>query len=251
MTPGDFFTPDAPRVLAHRGFALDAPENTMLAFAAAINEGAEYVETDVHATADGVAVVAHDPTLERTAGRPERIDSLLWHELENIPLGDDQTVPTLHDVLDTFPDTRFNIDMKSDAAVAPTVRAISALRVTDRVLLTSFREARRRRARQLLPNVATSASKSIVLRAIGAAKLGSRAVMSRALRDVDALQIPERMRSTRVLSETLLALAHECGTEVHVWTVNERDDIDRLLRVGVDGIVTDRVDVALKAVAER
>lgn len=245
-----YFEPPAPRVFAHRGFALDAPENTLLAFAAAINEGVDFIETDVHATADGVAVVAHDPTLERTAGRTERIEQLFSGDLENIHLGDDQTIPTLQEALDAFPDTRFNIDVKCDAAVAPTVRAVLEIGAQDRVLLTSFKERRRRRAQELLPGVATSASSAIVTRAIAAARIGSRALMRRALRDVHALQIPEQLRGVRILTPALLDLAHECGAEVHIWTVNDLDTMERLLRSGVDGIVTDRTDLAMKAIGK-
>lgn len=251
MPAEHYFSPTTPRVLAHRGFALEAPENTLLAFAAAVNEGAEFIETDVHATADGVAVVSHDPTLERIAGREERIDRLLWGQLERIPLGDDQTVPSLKEALDAFPDTRFNIDMKSDAVVVPTVRAIVELGATARVLLTSFKEQRRKRAQALLPDVATSGSSAVVARAVAAARFRSRAMMKRALRDVQALQIPERLRRTRVLTPSLLELAHESGTEVHVWTVNRKDDMERLLRSGVDGLVTDRIDIAMDVIGRR
>ena len=216
-----------------------------------MDAGADIVETDVHATADGVAVIAHDPTLERTAGRSERIDALLWEQLRHIPVGDDQTVPMLEEALDAFPDTRFNIDMKDDASVAPTVRAVTRIAAQDRVLLTSFSEARRRRAKTLLPGVVTSASRKTVMAAVVAARTGSNAMIRWALRDVEALQIPERNGSLQVLTPRLLEMAHGLGKEVHIWTVNDSLRMQQLLDFGVDGIVTDRIDRAVEVISAR
>lgn len=238
-------------MLAHRGFSPDAPENTLLAFAAAIDAGAEIIETDVHATADGVSVVAHDPTLERTAGRDDSIESLLWQQLQHIPLGDDQTTPTLLEALDAFPDTRFNIDMKSDASVVPTVRAVAMLGAEDRVLLTSFSERRRRQAASLLPAIATGGSRRTAIAALAAARAGSLRMMRWALKDVDALQIPERSGAVQVLSPRMLELVQAAGRELHVWTVNDEQRMHQLLDFGVDGIVTDRIDRARRVLDAR
>lgn len=222
----------------------------MVAFAAAVNAGADYIETDVHASSDGIAVVSHDPTLLRTAGRDVAVESLSWSELNLVDLGDDQTIPRLDDLLMAFPDTRFNIDMKSDAAVEPTVRAVRAARASERVLLTSFDERRRRRAAGLLPGIATSGSRRSVILAIIASLAGSKTLMRFALRHVVALQVPLRHGAVKVLTPRMIDLVHSLGKEIHVWTINDPKVMAKLLAAGVDGIVSDRIDLALEVVRE-
>jgi glycerophosphoryl diester phosphodiesterase len=246
-----FFAPAPPRVFAHRGLAIDAPENTPLAFAKAIAAGAGYIETDVHASADGIAMIAHDEDLKRTAGRDVRVAQLTKSELARLDLGQQQHMPTLAEVLDGFPETRFNIDIKSVDAVDPVVRTILDLKAVDRVLVSSFDERRRRAAVAALPGVATSASATRFLRALAAAKVGADAAVRRALRGIHAVQIPERALRVSTITPRTLSAFHAAGVEVHVWTINEPDRMRLLLDAGVDGIVTDRADLALQVVAER
>src|SRR6266542_37782 len=127
-----------PIAFAHRGGAALAGENTMAAFARAVELGYRYIETDTHATADGVAVVFHDHTLARIAGRPERIRQLPWAELSRVRVDGQPVVPRLSDVLDAWPKVRFNIDVKADGAVGPTIEAVRATGALDRVLLASL-----------------------------------------------------------------------------------------------------------------
>ena len=127
-----------PRVIAHRGLAIDAPENTLLAFARALTAGATHLETDVHASADGVAVVAHDPDLSRVAGRSVHVAQLTMPALRRIDLGHGQGFCSLAEALDAFPQARFNIDVKDARAAAPAVDVIRAARATERVLITSL-----------------------------------------------------------------------------------------------------------------
>lgn len=240
-----------PRVLAHRGLAVDAPENSMLAFVHAMDAGASYLETDVHATADGVAVLAHDPSLDRVAGRDLTIEAMLWQDLAAVDLGRGEQVPGLREALLALPDARWNIDLKSDAAVVPAVRAVVEAKAADRVLLTSFSERRRRQAQALLPTAATSASQAIVAKALVALRLGMRGALERILEPVVALQVPRRAGRVEIVTERSVAALHAAGVEVHVWTVNEPDEMRELLDLGVDGIVTDRCDLAVRVVAER
>jgi glycerophosphoryl diester phosphodiesterase len=238
-------------VLAHRGLALEAPENTLLAFLAAVGIGATHVETDVNASADGVAVISHDPALDRVAGRPGRIRDLTFDQLREIDLGRGQTFCSLAEALDAFPETHFNIDIKSMDAVADVVRAVTAARAVDRVLVTSFSEARRRAAVRLLPGVATSASSTGFAAALAAGRLRAAPVLRRILRDIDAVQVPENYSGVAIVSKRMVDLLHSAKVEVHVWTVNEEPDMHRLLDLGVDGIVTDRADTALDVLAAR
>ena len=147
-----------PRIIAHRGLALDAPENTLLAFLRALNAGATHLETDVHASADGVAVISHDPDLGRVAGRSVNVGQLTMPELRRVDLGHGQGFCSLAEALDAFPQARFNIDIKDEASAAPAAEAIRAARAQDRVLITSFSKDRRRAVSGALPGVATSPS---------------------------------------------------------------------------------------------
>ncbi len=244
-----FFGPPTPRVLAHRGLATEAPENTLLAFAAAVGLGITHVETDVHVSADGVAVVAHDPDLSRVAGLTARVDELSASELAEVDLGGGQHMPTLAEALDGFPDVFFNIDLKTMDAVAPTVDAISALRAHDRVLLTSFSERRRRAVLRLLPNVATSASGPRFAAALLASVVRGGPVVRRALRGLHAVQVPERALGLDTVTPARIRAFHAAGVEVHVWTINDAESMRRLYERGVDGIVTDRADIGLEVVA--
>lgn len=244
-----WFDPPAPRVLAHRGLALGAPENTLAAFEEAVRAGARYLETDIHPSADGAAVLAHDPTLRRVAGRPDAVSDLSLDELRGVDLGGGHGFGTLDDLLHAFPEARLNIDVKTDAAAAPTIAAVRRAGAAHRVLLTAFSDARRRRLADAAPDTVTSAGRASVLRALAASRGRSPAAMRRAVAGARALQIPERVGRLRLLSPALLETAHAAGLEVHVWTVNDESDMRRLLALGVDGIVTDRADLALRIVA--
>ena len=237
-------------MLAHRGLALEAPENTLLAFAHAVAIGADYIETDVHLTADGVAVVSHDPSLRRVAGRDVGVSKLTMAELRRVDLGHGQGYCSLEEALDGFGETRFNIDVKAAAAVAATVDAVQRTRAGSRVLLTSFSDGRRRRLGELVPDAVTSAGRAGVIRARLGARFGPRSI-TWALRGAAALQVPERVGPVRVVTPRFIRGAHDAGAEVHVWTVNDPADMTRLLDLGVDGLVTDRADLALPLVSGR
>lgn len=246
-----YLSPARPRLFAHRGLAVDAPENTLLAFAKAIGIGATYVETDVQASSDGVAVIAHDPDLKRIGGRDVRIDQLTMAELRRIDLGEGQGFCSLAEALDTFPETRFNIDVKSAAAVAPTVSAIVAANASNRVLVSSFSEGRRVAVLRDLPGVVSSSSARRFVIALLAGKVGLSPAVRAALRGLVAVQIPERALGMTTVSERMLRRLNAAGVEVHVWTVNDPERMRQLLDLGVDGLVTDRIDLALEVVRSR
>lgn len=246
-----YFEPARPRVFAHRGLALDAPENTLLAFAHALAVGVDHVETDVHASRDGVAMVAHDDDLSRVGGSSDRVDALTAAELARLDLGAGQHMPTLAEALDAFPDLRFNIDLKSEASIAPTIEAIRRTRAEQRVLLTSFSEQRRRAALRMLPGVATSASGPRFALALAASVVRATPAVRRALTGIHAVQIPERALGLSTVTPARIRAFHSAGVEVHVWTINEPAIMARLLDLGVDGIVTDRADLALEVISRR
>jgi glycerophosphoryl diester phosphodiesterase len=240
---GRFFAPPLPRIFAHRGLALEFPENTIGAFRRAIEAGATHLETDAHSSADGVAVLSHDPDLRRVLGRDVRIDRLTMAELEQTELGGGECFTSLENALRSLPEARFNIDIKSADAITPVVEAIRTARAIDRVLVVSFDEGRRARAVAGLPGVATAASTSGTRTAIAGAKLGIASLVRRGLAGVDAVQVPERYGRVRLITPRVVRAIHETGREIHVWTVNDPADMRRLLDAGVDGLVSDRCDL--------
>lgn len=241
-----------PRALAHRGFvppdSEGVTENSFAAVAAAHAAGAQYVESDCHLTRDGRVVLFHDDTLQRVAVDPRPIAEVAFVELERL-MADRGGIVELAQVLDAFPTMRFNLDVKAPAAAEPTGRAVS--RHADRVLLTSFSDARREAAlascRAAGGHAATSAGSATIARTLAALITGSTALVRRALAGIDALQVPTRHRRVPIVTPRLIRAAHRLGVEVHVWTVNDPAEMRRLLDLGVDGIVTDRIDLGLRA----
>ncbi|QDZ13710.1 glycerophosphodiester phosphodiesterase family protein [Humibacter ginsenosidimutans] len=241
--PVRYFDGAPPRSIAHRGLALHAQENTLEAFAAALDAGADILETDVHASADGVAVICHDDDLSRIAGVDAPVEQLASDELLRLSLVGGGRLATLAETLERFPRARFNIDVKTDAALSPTVAAVGTAGAQQRVLIASFAQRRRRRAVRALAGAATSASTPGVALALMGTWLRLPPLVRLALRDVDAVQVPRRQGSVTVVSPSFVRAVHDAGREVHVWTVNDPDEMRELLSMGVDGIITDRCDL--------
>jgi glycerophosphoryl diester phosphodiesterase len=242
MAPSYLDSP-LPRILAHRGLALGVPENTAASFRAALDAGADYLETDAHVTADGVAVLAHDPSVLDGSRRVVIADETA-DRIEEVDLGGGERVPRLDDVLTTLPHARFNIDVKARAAAESVARAVLDARATDRVLVTSFDGDTRRAVVRLLPGVATSASGDLVARVLLPAHLGMSGAVRRLLRGIPCVQVPERRGPVPLVTRRTVRTFHAAGVEVHVWTVNDPAEMRRLVALGVDGIVTDRCDLA-------
>ena len=244
-----FLDAPGPLAFAHRGGAADGDENTAAAFQRAVTLGFRYVETDVHVTSDGVPVVFHDVTLARVAGRPDRIDALSWADLATVRVGGAAAVPRLDEVLAAWPSIRFNIDVKSDAGPAPVVTAVRDAGATERVLLASFSDARLARIRALAgPSIATALGVHSVAR-LRLASLAGLPVRFPA--SVAAAQVPVRHGRLRVVDRRFLATARRAGLQVHVWTIDDPVEMNRLLDLGVDGIMTDRTDVLRDVYAAR
>ena len=224
---------------AHRGGAAQGDENTEQAFARAVAAGYRYVETDVHATRDGVAVVMHDDTLDRMTGVQGRVGELSYPDLASIRVAGAAAIPTLGEVLEAWPGIKFNIDIKADDAVAPTIDAVVRAGAQARVLLASFSDARLRVVRTRL-KVATSMAQGEVTRLWLASRLGLRVKVPES---VVAVQVPVRHGRLRVVDRRLITLAHRLGLQVHVWTIDDPDEMAGLLDLGVDGIMTDRIEV--------
>jgi glycerophosphoryl diester phosphodiesterase len=244
--PYPYLDAPVPLALAHRGGAfhpeIEGLENTMAAFRHAVALGYRYLETDVHVTSDRVLLAFHDEVLDRVTDRVGSIAATSYAEVQDALVGGTERVPTLAELFEAFPDVRFNIDVKSDGAVAALADFVAERQAWDRVLVGSF--SRRRLAafrRATGGRVATSAHPFEV----AAFRLSPAAFLARALtpgRPV-ALQVPHRSGRLRVVTPGLVRRAHALGLHVHVWTVDDPDEMNALLDRGVDGIITDRTDI--------
>ena len=238
-----YFTGTKPWIIAHRGLAITAVENTLKAFQDAIHAGATHLETDVQASSDGVAVLCHDPDLMRLAGRSMPIAELTFDELRSIDLGNGARITSLEEALGSLPHERFNIDIKDGRSAASVITAIRRTAAMNRVLVTSFSRRRRRLVADALDGVATSPAASEVIRIIAAARLARSKDLSRRCQGFEAIQIPERFGTFRLVTSTTVQAFHNAGLDVHVWTVDDLHDMKRLIDMGVDGIVTNRSDL--------
>ncbi|WP_245644411.1 glycerophosphodiester phosphodiesterase [Nocardioides jensenii] len=250
------FLDDPPGVLAfaHRGGAfhpeIEGLENTMAAFRHAVALGYRYLETDVHATRDGMLLAFHDSILDRVTDQKGELSTLSYAEVQGALIGGRERVPTLAELFDEFPEVRFNIDIKSAAAVRPLADFIGARNAHDRVLVGSFSGASLRLFRRLTQGrVPTSAHPVEV--AVWLLSPTGRIARLLTGGHVAALQIPHRKRGIPVTNSWLLRKAHAMGTHVHVWTIDDPDEMAELLDRGVDGLMTDRTDILKAVLVER
>lgn len=245
-----FATPTV-TALAHRGFSGGGQghelENSMAAFQAAVDLGFDWVETDVHATADGVLLAFHDDVLDRTTDGTGVIAQLPYDEVAKARIAGTEPIPKLTDILERWPDLNINIDVKSEGAIEPLVAAIEDHQAHDRVRVASFSDARRRAVLSKLSRPTKSSPGQTTMALIWFASWLPaplrRPVIKLLARDIDALQIPEKHGRITVLTDRLLNAAHEAGLDVHVWTINAEADMRRLIARGVDGLISDRADI--------
>jgi glycerophosphoryl diester phosphodiesterase len=236
-----------PLAFAHQGaHAADrAGENTMASFDAAVALGYRYLETDAHATSDGVLVAFHDDHLDRLTDRTGAIGDLPWAEVSAARVRERDEIPRLEDLLTAWPDVRINIDPKHDAAVEPLVNLVRRTGTIDRVCIGAFSDRRLARVRaELGERVCTSMGPRQVGRLVAASRGLPAGRFSAA-----CVQVPVRRGPVHLVTDRFVAAAHDRGLQVHVWTINAAEDMHRLLDQGVDGIMTDRTDV-LKAVLQ-
>jgi glycerophosphoryl diester phosphodiesterase len=244
--------------LAHRGGAVPGHdlglENTLPAFENAVRLGYHYLETDVHATSDGHLLTFHDELLDRVTDRVGRIRDHAYAEITSVRVSGREPIPRLSDLLETFPDVRWNVDLKSPRAVDPMVELIRRTGAHERVCVGSFsgpvlRRFRSRAAAAGGPEIATSVGVAAVavLRFAPAGRL-----LEPLLRDAGRVfQVPHVHRGLRVVDRAFVERAHAGGRHVHVWTVNDRAEMEHLLDLGVDGLITDRTDLLRDVLVDR
>jgi glycerophosphoryl diester phosphodiesterase len=264
-----FLDAPGPLAFAHRGGPAHAPENSWRAFEHAVGLGYRYLETDLHATADGVLVAFHDKTLTRVCGQDGRVCRLSHAELSAARIGGTEPIPALEDLLAAWPDVRFNLDVKDVRAIAPLPEVLRRTNAWDRVCVVSFSASRLRAARRAIGRPVCMAASPLGTAVVrfggrrgrrdrpgpgqpGPGQPGllraARARQQWPLTDwltrtgVRCVQVPASMAAP-----PFIARAHALGLQVHAWTVNDRPAMERLLDLGVDGIMTDET-VALREV---
>ena len=252
-----FFGASKPRVFAHRGGCALGPENTVPAFERGLAAGADGLELDVHLSSDGIVVVCHDETLDRTTDASGRLGTRTAAELARVDAGYRYVdpggrfpyrgcgvgIPTLRDVLRRFRDVPIIVEMKVNSpemgrALAADVVAMSAV---DRVCAAGDGSRAVRAVREAQPAIATSATRQDVRLAL----YRSWAHWPVRQTEYGGYQVPETAGLTRVVSPSFIRHAHEAGLEVQVWTVDEAADMERLLEWGVDGLISNRPDLAV------
>ena len=243
-----FLDSSLPLAFAHRGGDEAGLENTLWSFRRASDLGYRYMETDVHLTADGKLVALHDATLDRVTDGRGRVEELTWAEIRRSRVAGREPVPLLAELLEALPATRWNLDVKSEAALRPLLAELDRLDAWQRVCLGAFDEGRVARAQALAgPRLATSLGTRGVL-ALRLRSLGLRAPVRRS---AVCVQVPVRHAGVPVVDRAFLATARRLGMQVHVWTVNDRQWMGRLLDLGVDGIMTDRTEDLRAVLRER
>lgn len=239
---------------AHRGGAyhpeVEGLENTITAFRHAVELGYRYLETDVHVTKDGVLLAFHDSVLDRVTDLKGAIADLTLADVRQAKVGGREEVPTLAQLFEEFSEARFNIDIKADGAVRPLADFISAHAAWDRVLVGSFSERRLRRFRRLTGGRVATAGTPLEIAAFRFVPSPRLAKLLTRQRPA-ALQIPLRRGRLRILTQGLIRRAHAAGLHVHVWTVDDPEEMGAALRLGVDGIFTDRTDLLKNLLSAR
>ncbi|HHT28284.1 MAG TPA: phosphatase PAP2 family protein [Firmicutes bacterium] len=242
-------------VLGHKGADGLAPGNTLAAFGAALQAGADIIECDVRLTADGHLVVFHDATVDAitdgtgavrsyTLAELQKLDAAYNYTLDGVSYpfrGQDYHIPTLAAALAAYPETRFNIDMKDHDEHVPQalLEVLDEAGARDRVIVASFDGQTIRRFRKLAPDVATSLAQDEVTRLFIMARLG---IGNMYKPPAKYIQVPERQGPLQIVTPSFVDLVHSLGMSIQVWTVNDRTSMYRLIDAGVDGIVTDYPD---------
>ncbi|MFI1396857.1 glycerophosphodiester phosphodiesterase [Streptomyces sp. NPDC020681] len=241
---------DHPSTLAfaHRGGAADGIENTAAAFRRAADLGYRYFETDVHTTADGMLVAFHDTTLDRVTDANGKISALPWNEVQQARVGGKEPLALFEQLLEEFPEARWNVDIKAEPALVPLVDLVRRTGAWDRVCVGSFSESRVARAKRLAgPRLATSYG----VRGVLGLRLRSWGIPAAVRLGAVCAQVPESQSGIRVVDRKFVDHAHARGLQVHVWTVNDADRMAALLDLGVDGIMTDHLETLRTVLTDR
>lgn len=233
---------------AHRGGAEEHPENTMRAFAAAVAMGYRYIETDIHITSDGKLLAFHDDRLERVCDGAGLIQSLPWSVVQQARVAGTEPIVELQELLETFPETRFNLDIKHWAALEPSLELLDRMQCWDRVCIGSFSDRRLGQVRNKLKRNGVRVCTSMGPLGVLAMKAREYRLPTRS--SALCAQVPVKHAGITVVTPKFVNACHARNMPVHVWTIDEPDEIRRLVNLGVDGIMTDKPSLLKQVLVE-
>ena len=243
----DYLNYNGLAVMAHRGGSLEAPENTIESFKYAIEIGSDIIETDIQLSSDGVPYIFHDDDLKRIPGIEKNFNDLLASEIDELNIFGDFKIPTLEETLKQFPDTKFQIDFKTDEVVDPAIEIINKLpHVKKNLCVASFSSQRLQKIKSKLSDVTYSMGPHEVLKLL----LKSFGIY-RGEVGGDCLQIPIYRYGIKIVTKRFVDFCKRENIKISVWTINSTEEMDYLIDLDVDGIITDKPKALINLLASR
>ena len=234
-------------VMAHRGGSLEAPENTLESFKYALEIGSDIIETDIQLSSDGIPYIFHDDDLKRIPGIDKNFNELLASEIDELIIFDDYKIPTLEETLKQFPNTRFQIDFKTDEVVDPAIEIINKLpNIKKNLCVASFSSQRLQKIRSKLSDVTYSMGPHEVLKLL----LKSFGVYRGEISG-DCLQIPIYRYGIKIVTQRFVDFCKRENIKISVWTINSIEEMDYLIDLDVDGIITDKPKALINLLASK
>ncbi|HCB01022.1 MAG TPA: glycerophosphodiester phosphodiesterase [Anaerolineae bacterium] len=252
--------PPKPLVIAHQGGDWLWPGNTMFAFQNAVDLGVDVLEMDLHITKDNVLVLIHDETIDRTTNGSGEVELMTLEEIKTYDAGYDWsrdegatfpfrgqgiTISTLEEVFTAFPDKHMTIEIKKSntSMIDPFCEMIREYDMGDKIVVASFYDDKMKEFRETCPEVATSSAKNETTVFVLLSKVFLTGFYSP---QFYSLQVPEESSGITVMTESFIRLAHERNLAVEPWTINDEETMQKFIKWGVDGIMTDRPDIMLE-----
>ena len=243
----DYLNYNGLAVMAHRGGSLEAPENTIESFKYAIEIGSDIIETDIQLSSDGVPYIFHDDDLKRIPGIEKNFNDLLASEIDELNIFGDFKIPTLEETLKQFPDTKFQIDFKTDEVVDPAIEIINKLpHVKKNLCIASFSSQRLQKIKSKLSDVTYSMGPHEVLKLL----LKSFGIY-RGEVGGDCLQIPIYRYGIKIVTKRFVDFCKRENIKISVWTINSIEEMDYLIDLDVDGIITDKPKALINLLASK
>ena len=243
----DYLNYDGLAVMAHRGGSLEAPENTLESFKYALEIGSDIIETDIQLSSDGIPYIFHDDDLKRIPGIEKNFNELLAFEIDELNIFDDYKIPTLEETLKQFPNTKFQIDFKTDEVVDPAIEIINKLpHIKKNLCVASFSSQRLQKIKSKLSDVTYSMGPHEVLKLL----LKSFGVYRGEISG-DCLQIPIYRYGIKIVTRRFVDFCKRENIKISVWTINSIEEMDYLIGLDVDGIITDKPKALINLLASR
>ena len=243
----DYLNYDGLAVMAHRGGSLEAPENTIESFNYSLEIGSDIIETDIQLSSDGVPYIFHDDDLKRIPGIEKNFNELLSSEIDELNIFGDCKIPTLEETLKQFPSTKFQIDFKTDEVVDPAIKIINKLpHIKKNLCVASFSSQRLHQIKSKLNDVTYSMGPHEVLKLL-LKSFG----LYRGEVDGDCLQIPIYRYGIKIVTKRFVDFCKRENIKISVWTINSIEEMDYLIGLEVDGIITDKPKALINLLASR